>query len=51
LLADARFVLEPDFERLAAGALGEFLFKRRFEVFLLISRELRRQYVDFRPAL
>lgn len=34
LLADARLVLEPDFERLALGVVGEARRHRRGEVFL-----------------
>jgi len=34
LLADPRFVLEPDFDRLAVGAIREVRGKRRGEVFL-----------------
>ena len=37
LLPNAGFVLEPDFERLAFGALGELFRERRGEVFLKAS--------------
>ncbi|RAI37511.1 hypothetical protein CH338_15865 [Rhodoplanes elegans] len=34
LLADARFILEPDLDRLAVGDVGEMGAQRRCEVFL-----------------
>ncbi len=37
LLADPRFVLEPDFDRLVFGAVGELRRDRRGEVFLNAS--------------
>lgn len=37
LLADTRFILEPDFERLAAGMVGQFRRDRGGEVFLKAS--------------
>ena len=37
LLTDAGFVLEPDFQRLATGVLGQNGLDRRGEVFLKTS--------------